>query len=70
MLATDGDDGYMYRDRLFLPDWLMITLAVIVLVMFFRALVESYAYHIDFEDGIIKTDGERLTAKNFVCNSN
>lgn len=65
MLATDGDDGYMYRDRLFLPDWLMITLAVIVLVMFFRALVESYAYHIDFEDGIIKTDGERLTAKKF-----
>ena len=65
MLATDGDDGYMYRDRLFLPDWLMITLAVIVLVMFFRALVESYAYHIDFEDGKIKTEGDRVVSRTF-----
>ena len=60
----DSDDGFTYKRWLFIPDWLMITMVVIG---FARSILEwlVYAYHIDFEDGMIKTDGHRLTAKKF-----
>ena len=60
MLATDGDDGSMFQGWLYLPDWLMITLIAMVLAMFCWGLVASYAYYIDFEDGMIKTEGDRM----------
>ena len=57
---TDGDDGSMFQGWLYLPDWLMITLIAMVLAMFCWCLVASYAYYIDFEDGMIKTEGDRM----------
>ena len=62
---TDGEDGFMYKRWLFIPDWLMITVVVICFAKSVLELCRAYVYHIDFEDGIIKTDGERLTAKKF-----
>lgn len=58
----DSDDGFTYKRWLFIPDWLMITMIVICLAISILELL-VYAYHIDFENGIIKTDGHWLTAK-------
>lgn len=64
MIATDGNDGYT-KGWLYLPDWLMITLIGILLVAFFWGLCASNEYHIDFEDGKIKTEGDRVVSRTF-----